>query len=73
MYFCSKSNNKDPGRATGYLGSALSLSLIFIVSKFTPDSIPTDARQKMLVLHAPEELALRSEYIKEQGAAPGAH
>ncbi|MDO7786283.1 cation acetate symporter [Desulforamulus aquiferis] len=51
----------------------LSLSLIFIVSKFTPDSIPTDARQKMLVLHAPEELALRSEYIKEQGAAPGAH
>lgn len=44
----------------------LALMLIFIVSKLTPNSVPQDARYKMLVLHAPEELALRDEYIKDE-------
>ncbi|CCO08291.1 cation acetate symporter [Desulforamulus hydrothermalis] len=43
----------------------LSLSLIFIISFMTPGSVPKDAGCKMLVLHAPEELGLRDEYIKE--------
>lgn len=43
----------------------LALSLIFIVSLLTPDGVPKDAGYKMLVLHAPEELGLRDEYIKE--------
>ncbi|MEW6697209.1 MAG: cation acetate symporter [Bacillota bacterium] len=44
----------------------LALILIFVVSKLTPNAVPPDARQKMLVLHAPEELALRDEYIKDE-------
>ncbi|MCL4442139.1 MAG: cation acetate symporter [Firmicutes bacterium] len=43
----------------------LALILIFVVSLLTPDAVPRDAGRKMLVLHAPEELALRDEYIKD--------
>ncbi|WP_273483087.1 cation acetate symporter [Desulforamulus ruminis] len=53
----------------------LSLSLIFIVSLLTPGGVPKDAGYKMLVLHAPEELGLRDEYIKEESkqTPAGAH
>lgn len=41
-----------------------------IVSKATRSSIPKDIRMKMLVLHAPEALGLKQEYIQEhQGPA----
>jgi hypothetical protein len=36
-----------------------------VVSKLTRSSIPADIRMKMLVLHAPEKLGLKQEYIKE--------
>jgi len=40
--------------------------LMIIVSKATRSKIPADARMKMLVLHAPETLGLKQEYIQEQ-------
>ncbi|GAB6158831.1 cation acetate symporter [Desulfotomaculum varum] len=43
----------------------LSVSLIFIISLMTSGDVPQDAGCKMLVLHAPEELGLREEYVKE--------
>ncbi|MBC7979811.1 MAG: hypothetical protein H7Y36_04540 [Armatimonadetes bacterium] len=44
--------------------------LMVIVSKATRVSIPEDVRMKMLVLHAPEALGLKQEYIQEhQGPA----
>ena len=43
----------------------LALLLIFVVSWLTPAGVPKDASYKMLILHAPEELNLREEYIKE--------
>jgi cation/acetate symporter len=47
----------------------LSIGLMIVVSKATKKSIPADARMKMLVLHAPEALGLKQEYIQEhQGA-----
>ena len=33
--------------------------------------IPADVRMKMLVLHAPEELGLKQEYIQEHQAGAG--
>ena len=43
--------------------------LMVVVSKATRSKIPADARMKMLVLHAPEALGLKQEYIQEhQGA-----
>jgi len=36
-----------------------------IVSKFTHHEVPPDIRMKMLVLHAPEQLGLKKEYIQE--------
>ena len=43
--------------------------LMVLVSKATRSKIPADARMKMLVLHAPEALGLKQEYIQEhQGA-----
>ena len=36
-----------------------------LVSKRTSRDIPSDIRMKMLVLHAPEELGLKQEYIRE--------
>jgi Na+(H+)/acetate symporter ActP len=43
----------------------LSIGLMVVVSKATAASIPPDIRMKMLVLHAPEALGLKQEYIKE--------
>jgi Na+(H+)/acetate symporter ActP len=40
--------------------------LMVIVSKATRSQVPSDARMKMLVLHAPEALGLKQEYIQEQ-------
>ena len=44
----------------------LSITLMIVVSKLTAQQIPGDIRMKMLVLHAPEALGLKQEYIKEQ-------
>jgi Na+(H+)/acetate symporter ActP len=44
----------------------LSIGLMIVVSKATSKTIPADARMKMLVLHAPEALGLKQEYIQEQ-------
>ena len=47
----------------------LAIFLMVVVSKATRADIPKDARMKMLVLHAPEALGLKQEYIQEhQGA-----
>jgi Na+(H+)/acetate symporter ActP len=47
----------------------LSIGLMIVVSKATRKTVPSDARMKMLVLHAPEALGLKQEYIQEhQGA-----
>ncbi|MEN9653248.1 MAG: Cation/acetate symporter ActP [Verrucomicrobiota bacterium] len=43
----------------------LSILLMVVVSKATAATIPADVRMKMLVLHAPEALGLKQEYIKE--------
>jgi cation/acetate symporter len=43
----------------------LSITLMIVVSKLTAQQIPGDIRMKMLVLHAPEALGLKQEYIKE--------
>jgi Na+(H+)/acetate symporter ActP len=43
----------------------LAISLMIVVSKLTRASAPADIRMKMLVLHAPEKLALKQEYIQE--------
>lgn len=42
----------------------LSLSLMYIISKMTTNSIPEDVDLKMLRLHAPEELGLSKNYIE---------
>jgi len=44
----------------------LAVALMFIISKATRKTVPADARMKMLVLHAPEALGLKQEYIQEQ-------
>lgn len=43
----------------------LAISLMVIVSKLTAREVPSDVRMKMLVLHAPEQLGLKQEYIQE--------
>ena len=43
----------------------LSISLMVIVSLLTRAEVPPDIRMKMLVLHAPEGLGLKQEYIQE--------
>ncbi len=43
----------------------LAISLMVIVSKLTRREVPADIRMKMLVLHAPEGLGLKQEYIQE--------
>ena len=43
----------------------LSIGLMIVVSKMTKKTIPADIRMKMLVLHAPEKLGLKQEYIQE--------
>jgi len=39
--------------------------LMLVVSKLTKTEVPPDIRLKMLVLHAPEKLGLKQEYIQE--------
>ena len=47
----------------------LAITLMVIISKATSRDVPSDARMKMLVLHAPEKLGLKQEYIQDhQGA-----
>jgi hypothetical protein len=48
----------------------LAIILMIIVSKLTAREIPSDVRLKMLVLHAPEELGLKQEYIQEHPLPP---
>jgi len=43
----------------------LAIILMVIVSKLTSKDVPSDIRMKMLVLHAPEKLGLKQEYIQE--------
>src|SRR6185436_11438369 len=43
----------------------LAIGLMIIVSKRTRQEVPGDVRMKMLVLHAPEKLGLKQEYIQE--------
>lgn len=48
----------------------LAIGLMILVSKATRRTVPADIRMKMLVLHAPEALGLKQEYIQEhQGPA----
>lgn len=43
----------------------LAIVLMIVVSKATRTTVPKDVRMKMLVLHAPEALGLKQEYIQE--------
>lgn len=43
----------------------LAITLMIVVSKLTRGAVPADVRMKMLVLHAPEALGLKQEYIQE--------
>jgi cation/acetate symporter len=45
----------------------LAITLMVVISKLTREEIPLDIRMKMLVLHAPEKLGLKQEYVKEHG------
>jgi cation/acetate symporter len=49
----------------------LAITLMIVVSMLTAAQVPADIRMKMLVLHAPEQLGLKQEYIQEHSA--GAH
>jgi len=49
----------------------LAIILMIVVSKATAARVPANIRMKMLVLHAPEQLGLKQEYIQEQQAAAG--
>jgi Na+(H+)/acetate symporter ActP len=49
----------------------LAIGLMIVVSKATSADVPEDIRMKMLVLHAPEKLGLKQEYIQEQQAGAG--
>ena len=49
----------------------LAITLMIVVSKATAKDIPKDIRMKMLVLHAPEALGLKNEYIQEHQAGAG--
>src|SRR4051812_10433135 len=44
----------------------LAISLMVVVSKLTSGEIPANIRLKMLVLHAPEKLGLKEEYVQDQ-------
>lgn len=46
----------------------LAITLMIVVSKLTRKELPSDLRMKMLVLHAPEKLGLKQEYIQEHQA-----
>ena len=49
----------------------LAIGLMIVVSKLTSASVPNDIRMKTLVLHAPEKLGLKQEYIQEHQAGAG--
>jgi cation/acetate symporter len=49
----------------------LAIGLMVVVSKLTAAKVPDDIRMKMLVLHAPEKLGLKQEYIQEHQAGLG--
>lgn len=49
----------------------LSIILMIVFSKATAKDVPSDIRMKMLVLHAPEKLGLKQEYIQEHQGPPG--
>jgi hypothetical protein len=49
----------------------LAITLMIVVSRATAASVPADIRMKMLVLHAPEQLGLKQEYIQEHQAGAG--
>ncbi len=49
----------------------LAIGLMVFVSKATAAQVPGDIRMKMLVLHAPEQLGLKQEYIQEHQAGTG--
>jgi cation/acetate symporter len=49
----------------------LAIGLMIVVSKATSKNVPGDIRMKMLVLHAPEQLGLKQEYIQEHQAGAG--
>ena len=49
----------------------LAIGLMIVVSKANSAEVPEDIRMKMLVLHAPEKLGLKQEYIQEQQAGTG--
>jgi cation/acetate symporter len=49
----------------------LAIGLMILVSKATAATVPADIRMKMLVLHAPEQLGLKQEYIQEHQAGAG--
>lgn len=49
----------------------LAITLMIVVSKVTSKDVPKDIRMKMLVLHAPEALGLKNEYIQEHQAGAG--
>jgi cation/acetate symporter len=51
----------------------LALVLMVVISKATAASVPANIRMKMLVLHAPEKLGLKQEYIQEQQAGLPGH
>jgi len=50
---------------------SLAITLMIVVSKATSDQVPADIRMKMLVLHAPEKLGLKQEYIQDHQAGAG--
>jgi len=43
----------------------LALVLMIVICIATRSTVPADVRRKMLVLHAPETLGLKQDYIKE--------
>jgi hypothetical protein len=43
----------------------LAIGLMIGWSRLTRQTVPMDIRMKMLVLHAPETLGLKQEYIRE--------
>jgi hypothetical protein len=45
--------------------------LMVVISKATATQVPANIRMKMLVLHAPEQLGLKQEYIQEQASGGG--
>jgi Na+(H+)/acetate symporter ActP len=49
----------------------LAIGLMVVISKATAAQVPGDIRMKMLVLHAPEDLGLKQEYIQEHAAGTG--